>query len=126
MKYHPDKNKGDKEAEKKFSEINNAYSVLQDPKKRQTYDQFGTGAFDGSGGFDPSSMNMGDVNMHELFEDIFSQFGGFGGGGKSKTKTKSKYLLYPLSFFFPPLFHYFLKLINFFEKNLNFKFLITI
>eukprot|EP01088_Endostelium_zonatum_P015069 TRINITY_DN3542_c0_g1_i1.p1 TRINITY_DN3542_c0_g1~~TRINITY_DN3542_c0_g1_i1.p1 ORF type:complete len:450 (-),score=123.70 TRINITY_DN3542_c0_g1_i1:139-1488(-) len=92
MKYHPDKNKGDKEAESKFAEINNAYSVLQDPKKRQTYDQFGAGAFDGSGGgggFDPSTINMSDVNMHELFEDIFSSMG-FTGGGRQRGKSKAR------------------------------------
>ena len=49
-KYHPDANPGDKEAEKKFKEASEAYSVLSDPQKRQQYDQFGHAAFDGGAG----------------------------------------------------------------------------
>ena len=67
-KYHPDANPGDKEAEKKFKEASEAYSVLSDPQKRQQYDQFGHAAFDGGagagaggfGGFDFSGADMGD------------------------------------------------------------------
>lgn len=67
--YHPDINKSDKDAEKKFKEINEAYSVLSDPQKKAQYDQFGHAAVDGSAGagFDTSG-----------FADIFSSF--FGGG----------------------------------------------
>ncbi|MDY5968864.1 MAG: molecular chaperone DnaJ [Bacteroidales bacterium] len=80
LKYHPDRNPGDKEAEEKFKEAAEAYSVLSDPDKRARYDQFGHAGVDGNGGFSGGQgMNM---------DDIFSQFGAifgdlFGGGGRS-------------------------------------------
>ena len=81
-KYHPDANPGDKEAEQKFKEASEAYSVLSDPQKRKQYDQFGHAAFDGgagggAGGF--GGFDYGD--MGDIFGDIF---GDFFGGGRSR------------------------------------------
>ncbi|OMP30377.1 MULTISPECIES: molecular chaperone DnaJ [Mangrovimonas] len=79
LKYHPDKNPGDHEAEAKFKEAAEAYEVLSNPDKRARYDQFGHQAFDGSGGFGGGGMNMDDI--FSQFGDIFG--GAFGGGGFS-------------------------------------------
>ena len=71
LKYHPDRNQGDKEAESKFKEAAEAYDVLGDAQKRRQYDQFGHRAFEGGAGGGPRFHNM---------EDIFSAFGDILGG----------------------------------------------
>ena len=84
-KYHPDANPGDKEAEAKFKEASEAYSVLSDPQKRQQYDQFGHAAFEqggaGAGGFGGGfgGFDFGG-DMGDIFGDIF---GAIFGGGRS-------------------------------------------
>ena len=92
MKFHPDRNPGDKSAEDKFKEAAEAYEILNDPDKKAQYDRFGHSAFSngrgGSGGF--SGMNTEDI--FSQFSDIFGDdaFGGFfGGGGRKSSNSRS-------------------------------------
>jgi len=90
IKYHPDKNPGNKEAEEKFKEATEAYEVLIDDKKRSAYDQFGHAGVDGMGGssFDPSAFS----DLGDIFDGFSDLFGGlFGGGFSSKRGGASSY-----------------------------------
>ena len=86
LKYHPDKNPDDKEAEEKFKLAAEAYEVLSDENKRARYDQYGHAAFEGGAGGGFHNANMEDIFQHfgDIFGGHFSGFGGFGGGGRGR------------------------------------------
>ena len=90
IKYHPDKNKGDKEAEEKFKEINEAYQVLSDAEQKARYDQFGHAGMEG--GFGGGAGGFGGFDFSEMggFGDIFETFFGGGGGGFGGGSSRRK------------------------------------
>ena len=103
LKYHPDKNIGDKTAEAKFKEASEAYHVLSDKGRRTNYDQFGHAAFEGAGGkggfsnFDFTSA-FSDIFGSDIFDDFFEDFGETRGRGRRRSSDfRGEDLRYDLS-----------------------------
>jgi molecular chaperone DnaJ len=101
LKFHPDRNQGNKEAEDKFKEAAEAYEVLSDPQKKSRYDQFGHAGVGGpaGGGYGGGGMSMDDIFSHfgDIFSDLgFGGFGGFstrgGGGGRGRQMARGSNL----------------------------------
>ena len=89
VKYHPDKNPGDKSAEDKFKEASEAYGILSDKSKKENYDNFGHAAFENGGGGQGGFGGFGGFNGSD-FSDIFEDFfGDFGGGGRRSNRRSS-------------------------------------
>ena len=88
VKYHPDKNPGDKASEDKFKEAGEAYGILSDAEKKQNYDNFGHAAFEGGGG-GRQSGGFGGADFSDIFEDFFGDFGG-GASSRSRKSNNSR------------------------------------
>lgn len=95
LKFHPDKNPGDKSAEEKFKEAAEAYEVLSNDEKRARYDRFGHAGMGGAGnGFGGGGMTMEDIfsSFGDIFGDAFGGFGGFGSSRRSRRVNKGSNL----------------------------------
>ena len=108
LKYHPDKNKGDKASENKFKEASEAYHVLSDKKRRKNYDQFGHAAFEGGpgrGGFENFDFSQ-STSFSDIFEDIFEGFGETRGRRQGRSSSfRGEDLRYDLSISLEDAYH---------------------
>ncbi len=98
MKYHPDQNKDNPEAEEKFKEISEAYDILKDEQKRAAYDRYGSSAFDGSMGGGPGGAagGFGGGAFSDIFEDMFGDFMGGNGPRRGGGAMRGSDLQYTL------------------------------
>ena len=104
MKFHPDKNPGDKAAEQKFKEISEAYEVLKDEQKRAAYDRFGHAAFEGGAGGDQRGRGF-DFGFGSGFSDIFDEMFGELMGGRRQSGNRGSDLKYNLEISLEDAFH---------------------
>ena len=97
MQHHPDRNDGCTDAEARFKELNEAYSVLSDPNKRAAYDRFGHAGVNGAGAGGGAQFN----DIHDIFNEVFGSafsdmFGGGGGNGRRQGPRRGQDLRYDL------------------------------
>ena len=97
VKYHPDKNPGDKVAEDKFKEASEAYGILSDKSKKENYDNFGHAAFENGGGGRGGFGGFSGADFSDIFEDFFGDFGGSGRRSSRKNNNRGSDLRYDLS-----------------------------